>query len=83
MTKEKLLSIHQIFKRNQTLMEELNTIQSSSEDDSIIVIPSSSTTTENENKVDVSIKADMIIEEIKSNLNEIVRMYQEFSHIVG
>jgi len=63
MTKEKLVSIHEIFKRNEKLMEELKTLQSSLEDNSI--------------------KTDIIIEELKSNLNEIVRMYQEFVNIVA
>ena len=62
MTKEKLVSIHEIFKRNEKLMEELKTLQSSLEDNRI--------------------KTDIIIEELKSNLNEIVRMYQEFVNIV-
>ena len=63
MTKEKLVSIHEIFKRNEKLMEELKTLQSSLDDNSI--------------------KTDIIIEELKSNLNEIVRMYQEFVNIVA
>ena len=63
MTKEKLVSIHEIFKRNEKLMEELKTLQSSLEDNSI--------------------KTDIIVEELKSNLNEIVRMYQEFVNIVA
>lgn len=55
MSKEKLLTIHGIFKRNEILMEELKTSTDS--------------------------KFNIIVKEINSNMNEIVRMYQDFERI--
>lgn len=52
-TKDKLLTIHGIMKRNETLMEELK-------------------------KPIEDIKHNIIVNEIKNNMNEIVRMYQDF-----